>query len=41
MDSVVSCKRERRIGSREDERLVALRCVPMSEMEGTVNTLRE
>ena len=40
-DSVISCKWERGIGSRGDELLVALRSVPMSDMEGTVNTLSE
>ena len=40
-DSVISYKRERGIGSRGDELLVALRSVPMSDMEGTVNTLSE
>ena len=40
-DSVISCKRERGIGSRGDELLVALRSVPMSDMEGTVHTLSE
>ena len=40
-DSVISCKRERGIGSRGDELLVATRSVPMSDMEGTENTLSE
>ena len=40
-DSVISCKRVRGIGSRGDELLVALRSVPMSDMEGTENTLSE
>ena len=39
-NSVISCRRERGIWSRGDELLVALRSVPISNMEGTVNTLR-
>ena len=38
---MISCKRERGIGSRGDEILVALISVPISDMEGTVNTLSE
>ena len=40
-DSVISCRRERGIMSRGYELLVALRIVPIYDMEGTVNTLNE
>ena len=39
-DSVISCKRERGIGSRGNELLVAL-SVPIYDMEGTENILSD
>ena len=41
MDSVISCRRERRIGSIGNVLLVALRSIPISNIEGTVNKLSE
>ena len=40
-DSVISCKRERGIGSKGNELLVDLRSVPISDLKWTVNTLSE